>query len=276
MALVVVVAVFVALRTLGGYAAEASELEGVVVEKSQDTLVLLAAEGLREVKLPAGTPIADEAGDSLGIGAIDVGQVVLVKLKGKAQETVARAVQRRSAGIEAWCSSQVDRCPSLAAEVGKIEERCGDAAAACAQGLNQLRELQVRADQIAKLQQLHEACQARRPAACLELANSCRDRVDLCRRLLPGLVLPDRSLESPCRTDVDAVCRTPEPTPTATQTRQPQRTPAPPDVEPVRPSGQQPLEPARSPVVTAVVPTSTPVPARSPLREPATETDGRR
>ena len=98
----VMAAVVVAVAVLGaglllraaGQSAEAATIEGVVVDNSGGTLTVQTLDALEQVEVPAGTSVSDVAGAQIGLGGIEVGQVVVVDVQRRGKDVVAQRIQR--------------------------------------------------------------------------------------------------------------------------------------------------------------------------------------
>jgi hypothetical protein len=217
-AAVVAIAVLGAGLLLGGGGAtvEAATIEGVVVENEGGTLTVQTLDALEQVEVPGDALVSDVAGASIGLGGIEVGQVVVINAERRGRQVVAQRVQRFKESLEAWCTDDSARCRALTAELEKAKMACQRAPATCRVALERLEALRLRALDSAKLEELKQACRGGDSEACRLIVTFCRDHIALCGALAPGEPpITDRPLLenrlkrllAACDAGDDAACR---------------------------------------------------------------------
>jgi hypothetical protein len=167
------------------HTAEAETIDGVVVEKSDQRLLVQTEDGLQTIEL-TGVSITDETGASLSASGLEPGQVVALRamrLPKGALQTLS--VQRRpAASLEDWCRSHPVRCQELEPRLPEGVVACRVNPSACAPatppppvpgtpqpGINVER---------LRLQELSNRCQHSGGEGCEELRRFCRANVGLC------------------------------------------------------------------------------------------------
>jgi hypothetical protein len=214
-----------------GGTAEASVLEGVIVDRQDGSITLQTADRLERVVIPADAVLKDVSGASIGLDRLAVGEVVSIKVRRVAGEVRARSIERLEDSLEDWCAGN-DRC-----------ERVTD-----------------------RLEQMQDSCRDGSAIDCRRLSGVC----DHAPRLCPDETLPTptpepRPVLAPTSTQVTRVAPTPTAVPEPTQERlSPTQTRVPPSSTPLRDATEARPTHTPEPTATQAQPTAEPTRQRTP------------
>ena len=112
----------------GATSAEASTVEGVVVENRDGTLTLETAQGLTKVDLNQKPMIQDDIAKLLTISDIEAGQLVRIEAKKTAQGAlIAKQINRKpvtAIALQNWCTDNGDACHEVAPRLEAVSTQC--------------------------------------------------------------------------------------------------------------------------------------------------------
>jgi hypothetical protein len=171
---------------LGGASrAEASTVEGVVVENRNGTLTLETPQGLTKVDLNQKPTIQDDTAKLLTISDIEAGQVVRIEAKKTAQGLVARQVDRKPiAALQNWCTDNGDACREVAPRLEAVSTQCKPGDQQCARIQQSVSDVQKGLQALQKrIQDLKTRCEGRETPACRQLMQVCKDHPVVCADL---------------------------------------------------------------------------------------------
>jgi hypothetical protein len=186
---VVVLAAIGLWRISGGLAsfsstAEASTIEGVVVENQGEVLTLQTEEGVQSVRLTQAS-ITDTDGSPLEATGIEPGQFLQVSGKPLGAGLVAARKVRlqQQSELAAWCARHVAGCQASATHLQQRLDQCPTNAPACQAIGVRLQEVRALAAVILRLQDVKARCDGGQAASCRELNRACSERAEVCRVL---------------------------------------------------------------------------------------------
>jgi hypothetical protein len=181
----------------GASSAEASTVEGVVVENRNGTLTLETPQGLTKVDLNQKPMIQDDAAKLLTIGDIEAGQVVRVQAKKTPQGAlVAQQVNRKAVSqLQDWCAENGDACHEVAPRLQDLTSQCRPADQQCQRIQQNIIELQKGLRELTlRIVDLKNRCSDNREgAACRQLVQMCKDHPLICaeQKVRPALGGPN-------------------------------------------------------------------------------------
>ena len=170
----------------GGNTVEAATIEGVVVENQDGMLTVQTLTALEHVRVPRDAPVSDVAGASIGLGGIEIGQIVVIDAQRRGKDVVAQRVRRFLESIEAWCTDDSARCRSLSAGLEQAKRQCERLPSACRVAMERLEGLRLRASDSARLEELKQRCRGGDDGSCRQIVSFCRDHAVLCGGLAPA------------------------------------------------------------------------------------------
>jgi hypothetical protein len=217
-----IAAAVVALAVLGagllfgtsGSTVQAATIDGVVVENSGDSLTVQTLDSLEQVTVPPDAKVADVAGATVSLGAIQPGQMVTIKGQRRNQAIVAAKIQRYADSIEAWCSGDAEQCQHLSDSLEKAAQACQHSLQACAVARDRIEALRQRAIETLRIERLKQACRDGNRRACVEVLAFCRLHDLPCSgldRLQPTPTTEPGASDAPVRTETPADTATPQP-----------------------------------------------------------------
>lgn len=171
----------------GASSAEASTVEGVVVENKNGTLTLETPQGLTKVDVNQKPAVQDDSLRLLSIADIEAGQVVRIEAKKTPQGAlVARQVNRGPLNaLQDWCADNGDACKEVAPRLETLTSQCRPGDQQCARIQQSVSDLQQGLKALSqRLQALRDRCvDGRDGMACRQLAKACQDHAIVCADL---------------------------------------------------------------------------------------------
>lgn len=171
----------------GATSAEASTVEGVVVENRNGTLTLETPQGLTKVDLNQKPTIQDDAAKLLTISDIEAGQLVSVQAKKTPQGAlIAQQVNRKPVNtLQNWCTDNGDACHEVAPRLEAVTNQCKPGDQQCQRIQQSVTNLQNGLRELTqRILDLRNRCvDSREQAACRLLAQACKDHPILCSEL---------------------------------------------------------------------------------------------
>ena len=171
----------------GATSAEASTVEGVVVENTNGTLTLETAQGLTKVDLNQKPTIQDAEAKLLTISDIEAGQVVRVQAKKTPQGAlVAKQVDRKPlAALQDWCTDNGDACHEVAPRLEGLTNQCKAGEQQCQRIQQSVTDVQKGLKELTqRIIALKNSCvDSHDQAACRQLMQACKDHPIVCAEL---------------------------------------------------------------------------------------------
>jgi hypothetical protein len=171
----------------GATSAEASTVEGVVVENRNGTLTLETAQGLTKVDLNQKPTIQDDAAKLLTISDLEAGQVVRIEAKKTPQGAlIAKQVDRKALNtLQDWCTDNGDACHEVAPRLENLTNQCRVGDQQCQRIQQSVTDLQKGLKELTqRIIDLKNRCvDSREQAACRQLMQVCQDHPILCAEL---------------------------------------------------------------------------------------------
>jgi hypothetical protein len=173
----------------GATSAEASTVEGVVVENRDGTLTLETAQGLTKVDLNQKPMIQDDMAKLLTIGDIEAGQVVRIEAKKTPQGAlVAKQINRKpitAVALQDWCTDNGDACHEVAPRLEAVSTQCRPGDQQCLRIQQSVTNLQQGLKALMqRITELKNRCGESRDApACRQLMQVCKDHPLVCADL---------------------------------------------------------------------------------------------
>jgi hypothetical protein len=163
----------------GSGSAQATTLDGVVVETAPQSIVVQTAAGLQTVSVTEDADVLDPAGSEVGASAIEVGEVIDAVVKRVSGNSLAAVkVQRRAAGaLPGWCQRNPVRCREVEPKLPRAVVAC-QAGPACDES-----SAVVSGDDGQRLRQLAQRCQSAGGQGCMDLLRYCRSNAGVCSAL---------------------------------------------------------------------------------------------
>jgi hypothetical protein len=173
---------------LGGATnAEASTVEGVVVDNANGTLTLETAQGLTKVDLNQKPTIQDDAAKLLTISDIEAGQVVRIQAKKTPQGAlVAKQIDRKAvSALKDWCADNGDACHEVAPRLEDLTTQCRAGDQQCQRIQQSITDVQKGLKELTqRIIDLKNRCvDSRDQAACRQLMQTCKDHPIVCAEL---------------------------------------------------------------------------------------------
>jgi len=170
----------------GGGTAEASTLEGVVVENSNGTLQVQTNTGLETVSFENSAQVQDESSNYVAVADIAVGQVI--KAQGKASNgrfVAKQALSKSPAEIKTFCTDHPDACQQLLPRLEAQINACTPAGSPACQRLQQPLQDTRNALQAltTELTNLKDRCEGGNRNACKARDKSCKQHPLICSEL---------------------------------------------------------------------------------------------
>jgi hypothetical protein len=187
LAAVAVAAVLVFVALSAGYGpggtAEASTLEGVVVENTDGVLTLQTDDGLQQVDVGRVSIVSAQGGASVDLASVEPGQFLVVR-GDRARSGVfeARRIELRElAQLLSWCERNADPCKRV--EAALAARVCAQEPETCQNIRTRLAELRRKLGAIDRLRDLKNRCDAGEQTACRETQSLCRANVEACKNM---------------------------------------------------------------------------------------------
>ena len=172
---------------------EAAAFEGVVVANQDGSLTVQTLDTLEEVMVPLDAAVLDENGVALELGAIEAGEVIMVR-GSRQQGGPVRAldVRRLLNGLPGWCEENAERCRQIAQNLSDAQQRCEANPEACGPLRDGVTDLIGRVSDVADLEDLRLRCRSGSGDECDDFKTFCRDHADVCTRNIPPGPVSDR------------------------------------------------------------------------------------
>lgn len=170
---------------LPGSTAEASTIEGVVLDNNGDSLTLQTDKGVESVSVADGTSVVDASGGVIQLSSIEPGQVARVQGKRVAAAKLkAKEVNLRdAAALVAFCGDSTASCVQLESALQARAESCDQTLPACRNLRARIDEVRSQVRVLTQLDDLRSRCQNGAQQACRELSNFCAQRGELCKNV---------------------------------------------------------------------------------------------
>jgi hypothetical protein len=187
---------------------EAAEFEGVVVASGDGSLTVQTLDTLEEVMVPLDALVVDEDGAALPLGAIEAGEVVMIRGNREHGGPVhALDVRRLIDGLPGWCDENAERCRQVAQNLRDAQARCDQNPEACRLLRDRVTDVIARATDVADLEDLRARCRLSGGDGCRDFTSFCRDHADVCIRDIPPGPIVDRLEDAGERLhELDGLC----------------------------------------------------------------------
>jgi hypothetical protein len=171
----------------GGGTAEASTLEGVVVENKDGLLTVQTNTGLESVSFEKTAVVQDDSARNVAVSDISVGQVVKVQGKRGANGPfiAKQLLSKPAAEIKAFCAQHGDACQQLLPRLEAQINACVPAGSPACQRLQQpLQDTRIAVQMItADMSQLNDRCGNGGSNACKAFERACKMHPVICSEL---------------------------------------------------------------------------------------------
>jgi hypothetical protein len=187
---------------------EAASFEGVVVANLGGSLTVQTLDTLEEVTVPLDAAVLDENGATLELGAIEAGEVIMVRGDREHGGPVrALDIRRLVDGLPGWCDENPERCRQIAQKLSDAQQRCDSQPDTCQLLRDRVADVIGRATDVANLEDLRLRCRDGSGDECQDFTTFCRDHTDLCIRNIPPGPVTDRLDEAQDRLRrLDSLC----------------------------------------------------------------------
>jgi hypothetical protein len=179
---VVIVGVVLAAGLLSSNTAEASSIEGVVVQNDNGALMVQTEGDVQTIEVQDSLTVSDDSGASVDLASIEPGQLVVIRGKpGGARVFRARRIELRAADqLRPWCRQHLVACAALDRTISQRAAECTSDQPICQNIRSRLDQIRQELGAGSRLQQLQSSCDAGTRVDCREIVSFCNNNPGVC------------------------------------------------------------------------------------------------
>ncbi len=180
------VVVIVAAVLVGGIfstnTAEASTIEGVVVQNDSGTLTVQTDTDIQTIEVQNDLTVNDSTGAAIDLASLEPGQLVVIHGKpGGARVFRALRIELRAANdLLPWCQQHPIACREIERNISQRVSDCAADQLICQRIRDRLDQIKQQVNLSDRLQQLKDSCDGGTQTACREIVGFCQNNPGVC------------------------------------------------------------------------------------------------